>query len=955
VGVRDKPRFVADVEDKYNVDFTTLPGDVKLLPAAMCEKFIEGFMLGDNGVLDPQNDNDREVMSDFLEQLFAYIFPEGTKGFGNEVRSLISKIFLVVMKTYPPYRRVQIIKALAALRVRPDFEKTSNGERLAVLLGVLGPVGIKVAQYLSENETLVPDDDMRSSLGALRHRAPEITKISAVSVLENEVPLTEVLVREIGEPVGVASIKQVNRGRWLDVGTLSELVLRKARGTDADEVKRKMRSFEAGEMSFLEVVSYLTEKASRYKINIEEAAVSAVFKIRRPNIETTLGIDYVALDAVARELEGTSFKGEAINISDLVQTVKEWVNLEKNFSNEVRFHNMLTELDYTWAGDFEQQAGVTIAHPKVLYHTEALIVEEEVPGVSLVSLAPKQQPVTVEDVLNAGYSRFEAEEILKRLAEVDPRQAHIMLSLKKAGFVGKNLDSLTKKMLNYDYGKLRELLRQMLLRQIFIDGVFHADLHQGNVLLTPEGKIVMIDRGNVGTLNKEQIEGAKILLKGLSLRDKLLIKQGIDRMFLNVQQSEGLQPISSRITEEDIQEVLDKGYDLKMTMNMISVRAVQGAKNTPAGKEFSTFLKAFTQAMWLFPTDLKNGMATLNAIAEYISMGKEDARQAAQEQAKYFVVKDVNNGAGAAEAQEKDMLEIAKGIFYEKTDGSFLRSVWRPAVWRMMAIPLKRAESRSSDMRSNILTLVRTHGRKIIEENVEELAQKQDAEIAEVAKDMISVSSVEKFLTAYVESGMKEKFLSKIRTPIEMFLFKVSLPLVRPFTRIYVEAAKEWIDTTGRRYIASVAPKMTVRDAVDLVSQVFVEDFSGIKQRFDEERRNPRNESISSETTQETPTVDLDLDHIRESGGGDQSMSRGIISSAFQQNPGGIDFNPNLLELQIEGEDSDFNLPINNTNLEQIHIDGLLPVIMNITPITNLPVILGTAESDMEPLAFSNN
>ncbi len=78
-------------------------------------------------------------------------------------------------------------------------------------------------------------------------------------------------------------------------------------------------------------------------------------------------------------------------------------------------------------------------------------------------------------------------------------------------------------------------------------------------------------------------------------------------------------------------------------------------------------------------------------------------------------------------------------------------------------------------------------------------------------------------------------------------------------------------------------------------------------------------------------------------------------SSSVQENPGGIDFNPNLLELQIEGEGSDFNLQINNTNLEQIHIEGLLPVIINITPITNLPFILGTTESEMEPLAFSNN
>jgi predicted unusual protein kinase regulating ubiquinone biosynthesis (AarF/ABC1/UbiB family) len=836
VGAQDKPRFVADIEDKYDIDFTTLPIDVKLLPATIREKFIEGFMLGDNGVMDPQHDTDREVMSDFLEQLFIYIFPEGTKGIGEEERVLISKVFLTVMESFPPYRRVQIIKALAALRVRSDFEKTSAGERLSVLLGAMGPVGIKVAQYLSENETLVPDDSMRSSLGALRHKAPEITKISAVSVLENEIPLAEVLVQEIGEPVGVASIKQVNRGRWLDIEMLSELVMRKAPSSDADEVREKMRSLKAREITFSNVVSYLTGKAQQYKINIEDATVSVVFKIRRPNIETTLGVDYAALDAVAQELEGTYHKGEALNISDLVQTVKEWVTLENNFNNEVKLHDMLTELDYTWAADFEKQAAVTIDHPRILYATDALIVEEEMQGVPLLSLAQRQQPISIEDVTDAGYMRFDAVEVFSRLANVKPRQARITLSLKKAGFSEKSLNGLTRNMLAYDYAKLRELLRHILLHQIFIDGVFHADLHQGNVLITPEGKLVMIDRGNVGTLNKEQIEGAKILLKGLSLRKKELIKQGIDLMFVYAQYPEGIQPMISSITVDDIQEILDKGYDLKMNMNIISVRAVQGAKNTPGGRDFSTFLKAFTQAMYLFPTDPSNGIATLQAIAQYISMNEEEARQATQEQAKYFVVKDVDTEAGEAEVREGDIVQITKRLFYEKTDRYFMRSVWRPIIFRIMAIPVRMAASRVSSMKSNIMTLVRTYGPQVIKEHIDEFVERQDSEIADALRDMLSVQYTEQLLITYVKRGMKERFWSRLCAPVAMPLFKGTLFLARPFTRIYVEAAKEWIDVTGRRYIASIASQMTVREGIELVSQVFVEDFSDIKKRFDEER-----------------------------------------------------------------------------------------------------------------------
>jgi len=841
VGATEKPQFVVDVENKYNIDFTTLPADVKLLPSSIREKFIEGFMLGDNGVLDPQSASDRVVMSDFLNRLFLFIFPEGTKGIDNENRILISRIFLTVMTSFPPYRRVQVIKALAALCVRADFERTSPGERFSVLLGVMGPVGIKVAQYLSENDTLVPDESMRSSLGALRHRAPEITKISVCSTLENEVPLSEVVVREIGEPVGVASIKQVNRGRWLDVDLLTEQLAQKASRADAGEIREKSRLYHAKQITFAEFVSYLVEKSKQYKVDLEKATVSVVYKIRRPNIATTLGIDFAALDAVAHELEGTIHKGEPLNIADLVQTVKEWVTLEKQFGNEVKSHQMLTELDYSWAADLARNTGVAIAHPRVLYATDSLIVEEEIQGVPVLSLSQKPQPITMDDVVDAGYSRSEAEDVFNQLNTVEPRQAHIFLSLKKAGFAEASLDGVTTRMLAYDYEKLRDLLRNMLLHQIFIDGVFHADLHQGNVLVTPDGRLVMIDRGNVGTLNSEQITGAKVLLKGLLLRDKALIKEGIDQIFLHAVYPEGTEPVRSNITLEEIQEVLDKEFDLKMTMNMISVRAVQGSKNTPGGKDFSTFLKAFTQAMYLFPTDLSSGMVTLQAIAKYISMTEEEARRAAEEQAKYVVIKEPT--VSETRAGQVDFTQTVKRRFYEKTNRYFLHSIWQPIVFRILMIPVKKALPKIAAMRSNILGLARVYGRQFIEEHIDQFAEKQDLELADAVKDIISAPYAERFLRDYVKQNLKKRFLGRLSAPVVVPLLNGALSMMRPFISALVEAGQEWIGTTGKQYIAGIAPQMTVKEAIGLLSQVFVEDFASIKIKFDERTSRIRSQS----------------------------------------------------------------------------------------------------------------
>jgi ubiquinone biosynthesis protein len=49
---------------------------------------------------------------------------------------------------------------------------------------------------------------------------------------------------------------------------------------------------------------------------------------------------------------------------------------------------------------------------------------------------------------------------------------------------------------------LRTVLRSFL-RQLVIDGVFHADLHPGNVIIDPDGTSTLIDFGSVGRLDRD--------------------------------------------------------------------------------------------------------------------------------------------------------------------------------------------------------------------------------------------------------------------------------------------------------------------------------------------------------------------------------------------------------------------------------------------------------------------
>lgn len=61
--------------------------------------------------------------------------------------------------------------------------------------------------------------------------------------------------------------------------------------------------------------------------------------------------------------------------------------------------------------------------------------------------------------------------------------------------------------------------------------------------------------------------------------------------------------------------------------------------------------------------------------------------------------------------------------------------------------------------------------------------------------------------------------------------------------------------------------------------------------------------------------------------------------------PGGIDLNPDKIRFDRQGQPVDFNVPSNDALIQDyLNIEGFEPIIINITPITNIPLLLGTAE-----------
>jgi len=63
---------------------------------------------------------------------------------------------------------------------------------------------------------------------------------------------------------------------------------------------------------------------------------------------------------------------------------------------------------------------------------------------------------------------------------------------------------------------------------------------------------------------------------------------------------------------------------------------------------------------------------------------------------------------------------------------------------------------------------------------------------------------------------------------------------------------------------------------------------------------------------------------------------------------GGIDFNPNIYDFETRGSKGNFDFEFNNQPSVSSNINGLIPVIINVTPNISIPLLLGVSEEQSE-------
>jgi len=112
-----------------------------------------------------------------------------------------------------------------------------------------------------------------------------------------------------------------------------------------------------------------------------------------------------------------------------------------------------------------------------------------------------------------------------------------------------DLESLEK--LGLDRQALAERVVAAYCQMIFVDGIYHADPHPGNILVQADGGIVFIDFGAVAKLSPEMKEGILHFVEGVLKRDNSQISAALQQIGL----------IALREDSRDVEKLIDYIYN----------------------------------------------------------------------------------------------------------------------------------------------------------------------------------------------------------------------------------------------------------------------------------------------------------------------------------------------------------------------------------------------------------
>lgn len=227
---------------------------------------------------------------------------------------------------------------------------------------------------------------------------------------------------------------------------------------------------------------------------------TVILKIKRPNIEDIFKEDIAVLYYIAKKIEHSK-KYPNFSPAEFIQEFERYTSQELNF---------IIESDYLekFCDYFKNDRNVKTPKPYKEFCTKNLLVMEYIKG--------------------------------KKLRE----------------FTAKELRSKRK--------AIAETLVTSLLKQIFEIGLFHADLHPGNVLVLGDHKIALIDFGIIGRFSEELQKKGTDLYISLILGDS----EAVANALINIGRRT---PEFNQVAfKRDVEEVINKWHNTALKQHRVT-------------------------------------------------------------------------------------------------------------------------------------------------------------------------------------------------------------------------------------------------------------------------------------------------------------------------------------------------------------------------------------------------
>ncbi|HNQ60132.1 MAG TPA: AarF/ABC1/UbiB kinase family protein [Bacteroidales bacterium] len=213
-------------------------------------------------------------------------------------------------------------------------------------------------------------------------------------------------------------------------------------------------------------------------------------KVQKPDIQNTIELDISILETFANIIEKRFPEGPFYHPMAMVNELKRTIRKELDFLNEA--HNF-----EKFRTNFKDVNCIKI--PEVYWDltTERLLVMEFIDGIKISEITHEKYR-----------SRFDLKKVAHQAAEA-------------------------------------------LLKQILLDGFFHADPHPGNLFVIPPNTIVMLDVGMTGHLDDQSLLSIAKILRAINHRDFDQIIRGLQELGIVMQE------VDKTLLRHDIKELLD--------------------------------------------------------------------------------------------------------------------------------------------------------------------------------------------------------------------------------------------------------------------------------------------------------------------------------------------------------------------------------------------------------------